>query len=88
MIKVDIVNCVVEIFDVLRVKVVVVVDLIIDVMKVVFSEGKWIEFCGFGVFQVCDCKCGVGCNLKIGVEVVIMFGKIVCFKFGKEFKNF
>lgn len=87
MIKADIVDRVADLTDVPRVKVAQAVDTIFDAMKAALSEGKRIEFRGFGVFQVRDRKKGVGRNPKTGVEVAIAPGKTVRFKPGKQLKD-
>ena len=87
MIKADIVNRVAEASEVSRVKAAQAVETIFHAMKTALSEGKRIEFRGFGVFQVRDRKRGVGRNPKTGVEVAITPGKTVRFKPGKELRN-
>ncbi len=87
MIKADIVNRVAETSEVPRVKAALAVDTIFNEMKNALSQGKRIEFRGFGVFQVRNRKRGVGRNPKTGVEVAIAPGKTVRFKPGKELKN-
>ncbi len=87
MIKADLVNRVVEISDVPRVKAALAVETIFESIKTALSEGKRIEFRGFGVFQVRDRKRGIGRNPKTGVEVAIAPGKTVRFKPGKELKS-
>ncbi len=87
MIKADIVNRVVEVTDVPRIKAAKAVDAIIEAMKDALRQGKRIELRGFGVFQVRDRKKGVGRNPKTGVEVAIAPGKTVRFKPGKELKD-
>ena len=87
MIKADLVNRVAETSDVSRVKAALAVETIFAEMKNALSEGKRIEFRGFGVFQVRDRKRGVGRNPKTGVEVAIAPGSTVRVKPGKELKN-
>ncbi len=87
MIKADLVNRVAEASEVSRVKAAQAVETIFNELKAALSEGKRIEFRGFGVFQVRDRKRGVGRNPKTGVEVAISPGKTVRFKPGKELKN-
>ena len=87
MIKADLVNRVAETSDVSRVKAALAVETIFQAMKNALSEGKRIEFRGFGVFQVRDRKRGIGRNPKTGVEVAIAPGKTVRFKPGKQLKN-
>ena len=87
MIKADIVNRVAETSEVPRVKAALAVNTIFDEMKNALSQGKRIEFRGFGVFQVRNRKRGVGRNPKTGVEVAIAPGKTVRFKPGKELRN-
>ena len=80
----ELVNRVAESSDVPRVKAALAVETIFAAMKNALSEGKRIEFRGFGVFQVRDRKRGVGRNPKTGVEVAISPGKTVRFKPGKD----
>ena len=87
MIKADIVNRVVEVSEVPRVKAALAVDTILQSMKEALRDGKRIELRGFGVFQVRDRKKGVGRNPKTGVEVAITPGKTVRFKPGKGLKD-
>ncbi len=87
MIKADIVDRVVEVSEISRVKAALAVDTIFQSMKSALRTGKRIELRGFGVFQVRDRKKGVGRNPKTGVEVAITPGKTVRFKPGKELKD-
>ena len=84
MIKADIVNRVVEVSQVPRVKAAMAVDTIFESLKNALRNEKRIELRGFGVFQVRDRKKGVGRNPKTGVEVAITPGKTVRFKPGKD----
>jgi DNA-binding protein HU-beta len=87
MIKLDLVNRVVETSDVSRVKAALAVDTIFKALKCALRDGRRIELRGFGVFQIRDRKRGVGRNPKTGVEVAIAPGKTVRFKPGKELRD-
>ena len=86
MIKADLVNRVAETSDVSRVKAAHAVEIIFAEMKNALSEGKRIEFRGFGVFQVRDRKRGVGRNPKTGEEIPITARRVVTFRPGQKLK--
>ena len=87
MIKMDIVNRVVERAGVSRTKAELAVETVFEAMKRALEKGDRIELRGFGVFNVKPRKTGVGRNPRTGEEVSIPPGKAVRFKPGKELQN-
>ena len=87
MIKLDIVNRVVERTGVSRTKAELAVETIFEAMKRALEKGDRIELRGFGVFNVRPRKTGIGRNPRTGEEVNIPPGKAVRFKPGKELQN-
>jgi len=86
-IKLDIVNRVVERTGVSRTKAELAVETIFEAMKRALEKGDRIELRGFGVFNVRPRKTGIGRNPRTGEEVNIPPGKAVRFKPGKELQN-
>ena len=84
MIKLDIVNAVVERTKVSRSKAEQAVETIFEAMKNALGRGDRIELRRFGVFSVKPRKTGIGRNPRTGEEVSIPPGKAVRFKPGKE----
>ena len=87
MIKLDIVNRVVERTGVSRTKAELAVETVFEAMKRALEKGDRIELRGFGVFNVRPRKTGIGRNPRTGEEVNIPPGKAVRFKPGKELQN-
>ena len=87
MIKLDIVNRVVERTGVSRSKAELAVETVFEAMKRALEKGDRIELRGFGVFNVRPRKTGIGRNPRTGEEVNIPPGKAVRFKPGKELQN-
>lgn len=87
MIKMDIVNQVVERAGVSRTKAELAVETVFEAMKRALEKGDRIELRGFGVFNVRPRKTGIGRNPRTGEEVNIPPGKAVRFKPGKELQN-
>ena len=87
MIKLDIVNRVVERTGVSRSKAELAVETVFEAMKRALERGDRIELRGFGVFNVRPRKTGIGRNPRTGEEVNIPPGKAVRFKPGKELQN-
>lgn len=87
MIKLDIVNEVVNRTGVSRSRAELAVETVFEAMKRALEEGKRIELRGFGVFSVRPRKTGIGRNPRTGEEVSIPPGKAVRFKPGKELQN-
>jgi len=86
-IKLDIVNRVVERTGVSRSKAELAVETVFEAMKRALERGDRIELRGFGVFNVRPRKTGIGRNPRTGEEVNIPPGKAVRFKPGKELQN-
>ena len=84
MIKLDIVNAVVERTKISRTKAEQAVETVFEAIKNALGRGQRIELRRFGVFQVKPRKTGIGRNPRTGEEVAIPPGKAVRFKPGKE----
>ncbi|MGH9792519.1 MAG: HU family DNA-binding protein [Candidatus Acidiferrales bacterium] len=87
MIKLDIVNAVVERTKISRSKAEQAVETVFEAMKNALGRGQRIELRRFGVFQVKPRKTGIGRNPRTGEEVAIPPGKAVRFKPGKELQS-
>lgn len=87
MIKVDIVNEVVNCTGIPRSKAEQAVETVFEAMKNALGRGERIELRRFGVFNVRPRKTGIGRNPKTGEEVAIPPGKVVRFKAGKELQS-
>ena len=87
MIKLDIVNAVVENAKISRSKAEQAVETVFEAMKNALGRGQRIELRRFGVFQVKPRKTGIGRNPRTGEEVAIPPGKAVRFKPGKELQS-
>jgi len=83
-IKLDIVNEVVNRTGITKTKAEMAVETVFEAMKKALEQGDRIELRGFGVFNVKPRKTGVGRNPRTGEEVAIPPGKAVRFKPGKE----
>jgi DNA-binding protein HU-beta len=83
-IKLDIINAVVQRTGITRTKAEQAVETVFDAMKQALGRGQRIELRRFGVFTVKPRKTGIGRNPKTGQEVAIPPGKAVRFKPGKE----
>jgi len=83
-IKLDIVNAVVQKTGVTRNKAEQAVEAIFEAMKNALGRGDRIELRRFGVFNVKPRKTGIGRNPRTGQQVSIPPGKAVRFKPGKE----
>ena len=84
MIKLDIVNEVVNRTGITKTKAEMAVETVFDAMKHALEQGDRIELRGFGVFTIKPRKTGVGRNPRTGEEVSIPPGRAVRFKPGKE----
>ena len=84
MIKLDIINEVVNRTGITKTKAEQAVETVFEAMKNALEKGDRIELRGFGVFNVKPRKTGVGRNPRTGAEVAIPPGKAVRFKPGKE----
>ncbi len=87
MIKLDIINAVVQRTGITRTKAEQAVETVFDAMKQALGRGQRIELRRFGVFTVKPRKTGIGRNPKTGQEVAIPPGKAVRFKPGKELQS-
>lgn len=87
MIKLDIVNEVVNRTGVSKSKAELAVETVFEAMKRALQHGQRIELRGFGVFNVRPRKTGIGRNPRTGEEVNIPPGKAVRFKPGKELQD-
>jgi DNA-binding protein HU-beta len=86
-IKLDIINEVVNKTGVTKTKAETAVETVFDSMKKALAAGDRIELRGFGVFNVRPRKTGIGRNPRTGAEVNIPPGKAVRFKPGKELQS-
>jgi DNA-binding protein HU-beta len=87
-IKLDIVNEVVQRSGVSKSKAELVVETVFEAMKRALERGDRIELRGFGVFTVRPRKTGIGRNPRQPTqEVKIQPGKAVRFKPGKELQG-
>ncbi len=87
MIKLDIINQVVERTGISRTKAEMAVDSVFDAMKAALQKNDRIELRGFGVFTIKPRKTGIGRNPRTGEEVSIPPGKAVRFKPGKDLQS-
>ena len=87
MIKLDIVNAIVQKTNVSRAKAEQAVETVFEAMKNSLGRGRRIELRRFGVFSVKPRKTGIGRNPRTGEEVSIPPGKAVRFKPGKELQG-
>ena len=87
MIKLDIINDVVNRTGITKTKAEIAVETVFDSMKKALAGSDRIELRGFGVFVVRPRKTGIGRNPRTGAEVSIPPGKAVRFKPGKELQS-
>ena len=87
LIKVDLVNQIVNRTGVSKTKAEQAVDTIFNSMKRALRNDDRIELRGFGVFSVKPRKTGIGRNPRTGSEVSIPPGKAVRFKPGKDLQS-
>ena len=87
MIKLDIVNEVVNRTGITKTKAEMAVETVFGAMKRALEQGDRIELRGFGVFSVRPRKTCIGRNPRTGAEVSIPPGKAVRFKPGKELQS-
>ena len=87
MIKLDIINEVVNKTGITKTKAELAVETVFESMKRSLAKGDRIELRGFGVFNVRPRKTGIGRNPRTGEEVNIPPGKAVRFKPGKELQG-
>jgi DNA-binding protein HU-beta len=86
-IKLDIINEVVNKTGITKTKAELAVETVFESMKKALAGGERIELRGFGVFNVRPRKTGIGRNPRTGAEVDIPPGKAVRFKPGKELQS-
>ena len=79
MIKLDLVNDVVNRTGITKTKAEIAVETVFESMKKALAKGERIELRGFGVFNVKPRKTGIGRNPRTGAEVNILPGKAVRF---------
>ena len=84
LIKLDIINEVVNRTGITKTKAEMAVETVFETMKKALEHGDRIELRGFGVFNVRPRKTGIGRNPRTGAQVNIPPGKAVRFKPGKE----
>lgn len=87
MIKLDIINHVVDRTGIPRAKAEAAVDAVFNAMKSALQRNDRIELRGFGVFNIKPRKTGIGRNPRTGEEVSIPPGKAVRFKPGKDLQS-
>ncbi len=87
MIKLDIINHVVDRTGIPRTKAEAAVDAVFNAMKSALQRNDRIELRGFGVFNIKPRKTGIGRNPRTGEEVSIPPGKAVRFKPGKDLQS-
>lgn len=87
LIKLDIINEVVNKTGITKTKAEAAVETVFESMKKALAHGDRIELRGFGVFNVRPRKTGIGRNPRTGDEVSIPPGKAVRFKPGKELQS-
>ncbi len=87
MIKLDIINQVVNKTGITKTKAEQAVETVFESMKRALAKGERIELRGFGVFNVRPRKTGIGRNPRTGAEVNSPPGTAVRFKPGKELQS-
>jgi DNA-binding protein HU-beta len=87
LIKLDIINEVVNRTGISKAKAEMAVESVFESIKHALEQGDRIELRGFGVFTVKPRKTGIGRNPRTGTEVPILPGKAVRFKPGKELQT-
>ena len=87
MIKLDIINHVVDRTGIPRTKAEAAVDAVFNALKSALQRNDRIELRGFGVFNIKPRKTGIGRNPRTGEEVSIPPGKAVRFKPGKDLQS-
>src|ERR1700686_5368462 len=87
LIKLDIINEVVNRTGITKTKAEMAVETVFESMKRALEQGDRIELRGFGVFNVKPRTTGIGRNPRTGAEVSIPPGKAGRFKPGKELQT-
>jgi DNA-binding protein HU-beta len=83
LIKLDIINKVVNRTGISKGKAEIAVETVFERMKRALGWGERIELRGFGIFNVRPRKTGIGRNPRTGAAVALAPGKVVRFKPGK-----
>ncbi|MGH9393611.1 MAG: HU family DNA-binding protein [Terriglobales bacterium] len=84
MIKLDIINAVINRTGLSKAQAEAAVEAVFGRMKAALEQGDRIELRGFGVFTVRPRKTGVGRNPRTGAEVSIAPGRSIRFRPGKD----
>jgi DNA-binding protein HU-beta len=87
LIKLDIVNHVVNQTGLTKTKAELAVETVFRDIKKALARGERVEFRGFGIFEVCPRKTGIGRNPRTGLEVPLLPGKVVRFRPGKGLRD-
>src|SRR5258708_35480635 len=87
LIKLDIINEVVNRTGITKTKAEAAVETVFDRMKRALEQGDRIELRGFGVFNVKPRKTGIGRNPRTGAEESIPPGKALRFKLRKDLQT-
>jgi len=85
-IKLDLINEVVNKTGVTKTKAEMAVETVFESMKKALARGDRIELRGFGVFTVRPRKTGIGRNPRTGVAVTVPAKRVPHFKPGKEMR--
>jgi len=83
LIKLDIINEVVNRTGISKAKAATAVETFFEVIKGALSRGERIGLRGFGIFSVRPRQMGIGRNPRTGTIVARLPGKVVHFKPGK-----
>jgi len=87
LIKLDIVNQVVNQTGLTKTKAEKAVETVFEGIKAALIRGERIEFRGFGIFEVRPRKSGFGRNPRTGIEVPLRPGKSIRFRPGKGLQD-
>ena len=87
MIKLDIINEVVNRTGITKTKAEMAVETVFESMKRALGRGERIELRGFGIFNVRPRKTGIGRNPRTGAEVQIPASRVPKFRAGKALKE-
>jgi DNA-binding protein HU-beta len=87
LIKLDIINYVVNQTGISKTTAEKAVETVFEAVKGALTRGERVEFRGFGIFEVRPRKARVGRNLRNGVAVSIPLGQSIRFRPGKGLKD-
>ena len=87
MIRLDIINHVVNQTGLAKTKAEKAVESVFEGVKGALIRGERVEFLGFGIFEVRPRKTGIGRNPRSGIEVPIRSGKSIRFRAGKGLRD-